>query len=93
MNKSFEINLPILNKKRLIIYLGALLFVLILDIILFKPIKINKTYAKEDISYLNNISWIAYGLRKDQYKPVVCNTVGAILSLVPWTISIGYSLL
>ncbi|MBR6073535.1 MAG: C40 family peptidase [Bacilli bacterium] len=55
MNKSFEINLPILNKKRLIIYLGALLFVLILDIILFKPIKINKTYAKEDISYLNNI--------------------------------------
>jgi hypothetical protein len=33
-------------------------------------------------SYLNNISWIAYGLRKDQYKPVVCNTVGAILSLV-----------
>ena len=33
-------------------------------------------------SYLNCISWIAYGIRKEQYKPVVCNTVGAILSLV-----------
>lgn len=59
MNKSFEINLPIMNKKRLVIYLIALLFVLVLDVLLFKPIKVNKTLAKDDLSYLNNIPTIS----------------------------------
>ena len=33
-------------------------------------------------SYLNCVSWIAYGLRDEQAKPFVCNLVGATLSLV-----------
>ena len=53
MNKSFEFNLPLVNKSRLIIYLFVLILIGVLDIILFKPIKINKTYASEDLSYLN----------------------------------------
>ncbi len=48
-----------------------------------KEITINDVpYLLVIFSYLNCISWIAYGIRKGQYKPVVCNTVGAILSLV-----------
>ena len=48
-----------------------------------KEITINDVpYLLIIFSYLNCISWIAYGIRKGQYKPVVCNTVGAILSLV-----------
>ncbi len=48
-----------------------------------KEITINDVpYLLVIFSYLNCISWIAYGIIKGQYKPVVCNTVGAILSLV-----------
>ena len=33
-------------------------------------------------SYLNCISWIPYGLRVSQEKPIVCNIIGALLTLV-----------
>ena len=72
MNKSFEINLPILNKKRLLIYLCLLLLIVLLDILLFKPIKINKTLAKEDLSYLNNIPTI--NITNEEDKLVLTNS-------------------
>ncbi len=33
-------------------------------------------------SYLNCITWIPYGLRDSQEKPIVCNIIGALLTLV-----------
>ena len=33
-------------------------------------------------SYLNCVSWIPYGIRDGQAKPIVCNIIGALLTLV-----------
>ena len=33
-------------------------------------------------SYLNCITWIPYGIRDSQEKPIVCNIIGALLTLV-----------